>query len=132
MNVAINPFLFVLSTFCLVYNVKILAWTIFVQCILSKKLKVLLHLLIKLWLLLPWEGGKYFTDNEQMQEGAGTLTSTLCQHYVRGQEWKPGTQSFPVLHHFTWELLVELCQLHSEAAQGKIKFPVREMLSLWK
>lgn len=94
MNVAINPFLFVVPTFCLVYNVKIWAWTTFVPCILSKKLKVILHLLIKLWLLLPWEIGNTvlgFRDNEQMQEGAGILTSTLCQHYVRGQEWKPGT-----------------------------------------
>lgn len=67
-----------------------------------------------------------------MQEGAGTFTSTLCQHYVRGQEWKSGTQSFLVLHHFMRELPVALCQLHSEAAQGRIRFPVREMLSPWK
>ena len=71
-------------------------------------------------------------DNEQIQEEAGTLTSTLCQHYVRAQEWKPGTLSFPVLHHFTWELLVELCQLHSEVSQRRIRFPGREMLSPWK
>jgi len=47
MNVAINPFLFVLYTFLLIYNVKLFAWTIFALCILSKKLKVRLHLLIK-------------------------------------------------------------------------------------
>lgn len=58
MNVAINSFLFVLSTCFLVYNVKVLAWTIFVQSIFSKKLEVLLHLVIKLWLLLSWEIGK--------------------------------------------------------------------------
>lgn len=84
MSVAINPFLFVLSTFFLGCDVKILLWTIFVQWILSKKLKVLLHLLNKLWLLLPWEiqnnsalGFKDISQiNEQMQGGAGTLTST--------------------------------------------------------
>lgn len=39
--------------------------------------------------------------NEQMLGGAGTLTSNLCQHYVRDQEWKPGAQSSPTLHHLT-------------------------------
>lgn len=104
---------------------KILARTIFVQRILSKKLKGLLHLLNKLWLPLPWEiqnnSALGFTDilqiNEQMQGGAGTLTSTLCQHYVRGREWRPGAQSFPALHHFMWELLVELNRLRSRTAQ---------------
>lgn len=125
MSVAINPFLFVLSTFFLACDVKILLWTIFVQWILSKKLKVLLHLLNKLWLLLPWEiqnnsalGFKDISQiNEQMQGGAGTLTSTWCQHYVRGWEWGPGTQSFPALHHLMWELLVEFSQLRSRREQ---------------
>lgn len=72
-----------------------------------------------------------------MLGGAGTLSSNLCQHYVRDQEWKRGARSSPALHHLMWEFLVgwisgSVGSALLQSGTGRIRSPVRETLSLLK